>query len=247
MQKIFKSLFWVVSLYLLLVPASFVFAADADDFVITVKTDNSGVSSDTQFTIPTTGGGYNYNVDCDNDGTNEAVGQTGNYTCNYAAAGTYTIRIKDNTGAGTGFPRIYFNGTGDKAKITGINQWGTEKWTSMYGAFNGCSNLNDAGGAATDVPDLSGITNMGDMFRSASSFNQDIGNWDTSSVTDMTFMFSGASSFNQNIGNWDTSKVTSMGYMFLSASSFNQDIGNWDTSSVIGMYGMFASASSFNQ
>ncbi|NOZ51471.1 MAG: hypothetical protein GXP37_15705, partial [Chloroflexi bacterium] len=69
----------------------------SDDFVITVKTDNEGTSSNTQFTIPTTGGGYNYNVDCDDDGVNEATGLTGNYICNYATAGTYTVRIKDNS------------------------------------------------------------------------------------------------------------------------------------------------------
>jgi len=38
-------------------------APPENDFVITIKTDNTGPSSDTQFTIPTTGGGYNYNVD----------------------------------------------------------------------------------------------------------------------------------------------------------------------------------------
>ena len=60
-------------------------AAPADDFVITIKTDNEGSSTDTQFTIPTTGTGYNYNVDCDNNGSNEATAQTGDYTCNYPA------------------------------------------------------------------------------------------------------------------------------------------------------------------
>ena len=40
-----------------------------DDFVITVQTDNAGSSTDTQFTIPTTGGVYNYNVDCDDYST----------------------------------------------------------------------------------------------------------------------------------------------------------------------------------
>ena len=78
--------------------------SEFDPFVITVKTDNDGASSTTQFTIPTTGTGYNYNVDCDSNGSNDAIGQTGDYTCNYSSAGTYTIRIKDNTGSGTGFP-----------------------------------------------------------------------------------------------------------------------------------------------
>jgi len=50
-----------------------VHAALADDFVITVKTDNSGTSGSTQFTIPTYAETYDYNVDCNNDGTNEAT------------------------------------------------------------------------------------------------------------------------------------------------------------------------------
>ena len=95
--------------------------------MITVKTDNLGTSSDTQFAIPTTGSGYNYNVDCDNDGLDEVTGATGDYICDYGVSneGTYTIRIKDNSGSGTGFPRIYFNDSGDKEKLMTIEQWGT--------------------------------------------------------------------------------------------------------------------------
>jgi surface protein len=171
-----------------------------DNFVITVKTDNAGSSSNTQFTIPTTGAGYDYNVDCDNDGIDEVTGVTGNYTCTYAVAGTYTVRIKDNTGSKTGFPRIYFNNTGDRQKLLTIEQWGTGIWTSMEGAFMGCSNLQ---GNFSDIPDLSSVTDMSYMFYSASAFNQDIGSWDTSSVTNMSQMFYSASAFNQDIGNWD--------------------------------------------
>ncbi|MBS8121680.1 BspA family leucine-rich repeat surface protein [Candidatus Vampirococcus lugosii] len=145
-----------------------------------------------------------------------------------------------------------------------IGNWDTSKVATMNrnrdgGMFRGASSFNngcDEGDLGCDLNnwDTSNITTMREMFRGASSFNQDIGDWNTSYVKDMTHMFNGADSFNQDIGDWNTSNVTNMSYM-LKAENFNNgcDKGvsgcplGWDTSNVTSMFQMFNDAESFNQ
>ena len=102
------------------------------------KPTTRATSNSTSITIPTTGGGYNYEVDWNNDGIYDQTGITGNVTHDFGVAGTYTIRIR-----GT-FPRIYFNGGGDRQKLLDVGQWGDLAWTVMNDAFYGCSNLKSA-------------------------------------------------------------------------------------------------------
>jgi len=192
---------------------------------------------ETELVIPTTGSGYDYNVDCNNDGTFEATNVIGNYTCVYATAGVYQVVI-----TGT-FPRISFDSIGDKDKILTINQWGVNAWASMENAFAGCSNLD--GIEASDVPDLSNVTSMKNMFLQASSFNRNIGKWDVSNVTDMSYMFWEASSFNQDL-DWNVSNVSDMSSMFYGATAFNGNIGTWNVANVINMRLMFNGATSFD-
>ena len=214
-------------------------------------------------TIPTTGTGYSYNVDW-GDGSIE-TGFTADATHTYATAGNYNISISGD------FPRIYFNEGSERLKIIAVNQWGDQSWTSMARAFFGCGNLDVL---ATDAPDLSNVTDMSvifsgctslignsafnswdvsnvtkmsDLFKEASSFNQDISSWNVGNVTLMNGMFFAAESFNQNIGSWDVSLVQDMSAMFIIATSFNQDISSWNVSNVKNMSFMFERAVSFNQ
>ena len=91
------------------------------------------------------------------------------------------------------------------------------------------------------------VTNMSQLFKDKSTFNQNISSWDTSNVTNMRRMFWTADNFNQNIRLWDVSKVTNMEGMFTSADNFNKDIGDWNVSNVTNMDGTFRLAISFNQ
>jgi len=204
-----------------------------DKFITTWQTTTASES----ITIPTTGTGYNYTVDW-GDGSPISNGVTGDATHIYATAGIYIVKISGV------FPRIFFNFTGDKTKIKSIEQWGNNVWISMAKAFYGCSNLVNN---AADAPDLSSVTDMNQMFDSASSFNGDLSTWNVSNVTDMGAMFDGASSFNGNVSSWNVGNVTIMNRMFAGAIAFNQDISSWNVSSVTDMNQMFNNASSFNQ
>ena len=207
------------------------------EFIMLVKTDNTGISASDSFIIPTVFGGYNYGVDW-GDG-NISTGVTGSVQHTYAIAGTYTIKISGD------FPRIYFNNGGDKLKLLEIQNWGNIAWNSLESSYFGCSNMDIT---ATDTPNLSNVTTTVQAFRNCTSLvgNSFMNNWDTSNVNNMSFMFNGATSFNQNISNWNTSNVTNINSMFQNATLFNQPL-NWDLSSVGLMNAVFAQAISFNQ
>jgi surface protein len=152
-----------------------------------------------------------------------------------------TLSISPNN-----FNRININNGADKKRLTNLNQWGTTAWSTMQNAFTGCNYLNIT---ATDVPNLTGVSNMSYMFASCSVLNgpSNIGTWNTAAVTDMSNMFQLAQAFNQPIGTWNTAAVTNMSRMFHSAQTFNQPIGTWNTAAVTNMNGMFVSAFNFNQ
>jgi len=246
------------------------------EFIMLVKTDNAGTSASDQFTIPTSGTGYNYNVDW-GDGTTD-TGLTGTTTHTFASgAGTYTVKISGD------FRGIYFNNGGDGDKVLEIQNWGNIAWNvpantngAFRNAFYGCNNLEIT---ATDSPDLSAVTTMYYMFNGATSMvgNSSLNNWDVSNVdnflgtfqscivfdsplSNWTFpnantifqqMFQNAFVFNQDIGSWNVQNVTNMNSLFRNAYAFNNgnsaSIGNWNTSNVTDFRNLFLQANAFNQ
>ena len=218
--------------------AATVTVTSIDPFVTTWKTDNTGTSNDNQITIPTTGGGYNFQVNW-GDGTIQNIIGGNNPTHTYATPGTYTVSITGD------FPRIYFDNGGDKQKLLTIEKWGDIQWSSMEEAFYGCENLTIAVDAG--VPDLSNVTSMKSMFERCEVMNADLSAWDVSNVEDMQYTFYNAYAFNGNISTWNVSNVTTFSYMFYEAVTFNQPLNSWNTSNVENMEGVFSETESFNQ
>ena len=205
---------------------------EAASYKIQVKTDNTGPSTDSQFTLPATG---TYDINW-GDGTVESV--TGAQTHTYGSSGTYVIKVIG------GLTAVTFNNGGDKLKLLQIQSWGPINWASMTNAYQGCANMT---GTFTDDPVLGGITSTAEMFNGATAFNGDISGWNTSTINNMSFMFRDAADFNQNIGSWDVSSVTNLSFMFLGASSFNGDISGWNVSNVTNMNLLFQDAVAFNR
>ncbi len=206
-----------------------------DHFVLKITTTAGTNVADRYFTFYTQD--TSYDIDWGDDGMFENTGVSGNQPHTFNTAGEHTIRFRN-------LSDVYINDQADTSKYTSIEQWGTSVWNAeMDNAFRGATRLTTV---ATDTPDMSAVTNMAYMFRGASSFNGDIGNWNTASVTNMFAMFAGASSFNGDISGWNVEAVTNMAYMFRGTSSFNGDISGWNVEAVTNMAYMFRGTSSFN-
>ena len=220
-------------------------------FISTWKTDNvsSGSSTASQVKLPlVSNGSYNMVIDWGDGSSSYITSYTqADALHTYTSPGTYTITI---TGNCKGWR---FGNTGDRLKILSISSWGSLKFTNYSGAgyFFGCANLNLT--EVFDVLDLTGIGGFDSFFEGCSSLTtiNKINDWDTSSITSTYSMFKGATNFNQNIGNWNMSKVNNFNFMFQDAKMFNNgnvpDINNWDISSVSSFVGTFRSATNFNQ
>jgi len=179
---------------------------------------------------------YDYSIDWGDGQYDNHV--TNNITHTYSNPGIYTVSIIGDFPA----PQHYYSNT-DAIKLLSIDQWGTQIWESMNLGFYYCENMEYN---ATDIPNLSNVTDMSNMFAGCNLFNGNINDWDISNVTNMSYMFIGANNFNQPLNLWNVGNVVNMSGMFFSCEVFNQPIGNWTTTSVTNTSRMFNGAEVFN-
>ena len=217
------------------------YCQSTNDFIMTYEINNN---SGLYVQYPFYGENFTIDLGDGNTLTDDDVNTSGIHHT-YSAPGTYTIVV---TG---GINRINYDGGSGynmDEKVKSIEQWGSAQWISMENAFSGLQNLTIN---ATDVPDLSLVTNMYSMFRGCQLLNSPLNNWDVSNVINMTRLFREATNFNQPLDNWNVSNVTNMDEMFARTTSFNQNINSWDVSNVNSMIDMFGcfpeDNSSFNQ
>lgn len=215
---------------------------DPNYFEFTVKTDNSGVSSSTQFKLPLiSSGSINFTVDW-GDGNSDVITtfNQAETTHTYSSAGTYTVKI---AGILKGFR---FAGGGDRLKFLQVKSWGCLH-INTNAAFQSCSNMTCT---AVDSPRIT-ATDFTSLFLDCTAFNGNVGNWDVSTVTNMNNLFLNATSFNNSgstsINNWNVSNVTTMSQTLRNARSFNQPIGKWDVGKVTTMWTMMQQTLSFEQ
>jgi len=188
--------------------------------IFTVKSDNTGTSNDNQFTIPAVnagGGTYSYTT----DDTVSGSGLSGATTITFPSeAGTYVVSITSDDNVP--FKPFFFNGGGDRSKMTIISQWGTSvKWDDFENAFHSCGSMQVS---ATDAPDLTNSTSCKNGFYGCTTLNNypmTVAAWMFAANTSLWEMFrytSYAVDFDlQGLDQWDYTKFSTLHGFFLTA------------------------------
>jgi surface protein len=168
----------------------------------------------------------------------------------YTTPGEYPVRVfGDNFSFGFGST----NSVNDRLKIKSISSWGKLKIGAE--SFFNCSNVTMSG--ITDIPDLTGVTDLNRAFRGCTLITtvNKFADWNTSLVTNFREIFFGCTNFNQDVGALNVSGAFNLDSFFMSCTNFNNggssSINNWNVSNVSSYgsadQGIFAGCINFNQ
>ncbi|WP_035097394.1 BspA family leucine-rich repeat surface protein, partial [Aquimarina megaterium] len=103
----------------------------------------------------------------------------------YVEPGVHTVAVSgvlpairfENQSGGGGDEKEKNGGKGpvlNASKLQTIEQWGDNIWESFESAFFSCKNMTYN---ATDIPNLSKVTDLRFMFFGCTKFDGDINNW----------------------------------------------------------------------
>ena len=132
---------------------------NTDAFTIEVKTDNAGTSNDNQFQFTGAVGDYDVVAKQNNIVVATFDNLSGAETITFPSSGVYVLELTAKEVSP--FTGMRFDDSGDKLKLSKINQWGLFNDTRQS-LFFGCSNLTEIG---SDVNWLNLITDGLNMFR----------------------------------------------------------------------------------
>jgi surface protein len=119
-----------------------------------------------------------------------------------------------------------------------VGSWDVSKVTTFQSMFQADVDFNngETGSIGNWQINTGSNVTMNAMFYIAANFNQNIGSWDVSRVTNMYRMFRSATNFNNSgsdsIRNWDTSNVTTIQEMFFGPCAIDQPLDGWNISSI---------------
>ncbi len=192
--------------------------------------------------LPISGNGYKLVITDPKGIETKVESQTGDYTFTPEVTGEYTVKAGPEGVTSMDMSKTSFEVV---EALKEVVKFGTVKWTTMNCFFYACENMTFAD--EIDLPDLTNVTDMSNMFSVCRAFNQPLNNWNVSQVTNMSSMFEGCTAFNQPLNNWDVGNVTDMSNMFFGCAAFNQPLNNWTVSQVTNMSSMFSGCAAFNQ
>jgi len=87
--------------------------------------------------------------------------------------------------------------------------------------------------------DVSQVTDMSNLLRENTVFDQQLDSWNVSHVTEFGHTFYGTN-FNQSLSSWDTSQATNLQYMFHANHVIRPTLSSWDVSKVKSFKRMFS-------
>lgn len=207
-------------------------ATPEEAFITRWKTDNTGTTNNDQINFRVEQAS-NYHIDW-GDGNDETFVGTGDLIHTYSAVGTYTVTV-------TGTAVFSMLNNGDSQKLVDILQYGNVTFNNNIRVLY---NTSMTAISATDIPNLSNLTTMRDMFQATPSLTTipNFDQWDVSNITDIINIFEGTN-FNGVLPIF-TSAITCI-QSFFNNNSFNQNI-NDKFPSAIDASSMFRNAGSFN-